>query len=96
MNLTEEQKAAIEAFLGDMTEHASFVTRIEPEPEHDKNGLNPAVDEIVTGPVDGIHLERLDDHIYWLGIYKGEERQVITFAPFKGRAKIVARTQRDT
>lgn len=78
-----------------MRETASFVKRIEREPENDKPGLMKAFDEIVTGPVDAIHIERMDDGLYWMAIYKGDESQRIVIGSASGRGKVVARTERD-
>lgn len=76
-------------------ETCSFVTRVEPEPHHDKPGLMEAFDEIVTGPVDSIHIERMSDDCYWMCIYKGEEAQRIIISTKSGRGLIVARTELD-
>jgi hypothetical protein len=70
-----------------------FITRIEPEPENDKPGWMQAFDEIVTGPLDSIHIERMSDDTYWMVLCKGECSQRITFASASGRAKIVGRTE---
>jgi hypothetical protein len=72
-----------------------FVTRVEPEPAHDKPGLMPAIDELVTGPLDSFHIERMADDIYWMALYKDDVRQVLVISSLSGRAKIVARTEAD-
>lgn len=74
---------------------AKFVKRIAYEEENDRPGLKDAVDEIVTGPLDGFHIERMDDGTYWMGLYKGSQRQVIVVHGTNPRTKIVARTERD-
>ena len=74
-------------------ELCSFVTRAEPEPENDKPGWMHAFDEIVTGPVDSVHIERMTDGSYWMCIYKGDEGQRIMISAVNNRAKIVARTE---
>jgi hypothetical protein len=76
-------------------ELCSFVIRHEPEPEYDRPGLMHAFDEIVTGPVDSIHIERLSDGCYWMCIYKGEEGQRIMISTDSGRGLIVARAEID-
>lgn len=72
-----------------------FITRIEPEPENNRPGFMDAFDEIVTGPVDCIHIERMSDDLYWMAIYKGAVRQVVVIGSASGRAKVVARTEAD-
>jgi hypothetical protein len=79
-----------------MKDHAKFVKRIEREPENDSPNLMMAIDEIVTGPVDMVHVERMDDGTYWMGLYKGKHRQVVTFHSKNCRAKIFARTECDS
>jgi len=71
-----------------------FITRVEWEPENDKPDANPAIDEIVSGPIDSFHIERMSDGIYWMVLCKGDKRQVITIGA-NGRCKIVARTEAD-
>jgi len=73
-----------------------FVTRVEWEPE---NG-DGAFDEIVASNVD-IHIERMDDGCYWMGIYPAGsdavadvKRQVVRFGTRRG-AKIIALTEPD-
>lgn len=78
-----------------MVDIHSFVTRVNPEPENDKPGLMDAIDEIVTGPLDSFHIERMDDSTYWVALYRGDECQVIVISSANGRAKIVARTESD-
>ena len=70
-----------------------FVTRVNPEPENDKPHLMKAIDEIVTGPLDSFHIERMDDGTYWMALSKGENRQVIVVSSATQRAKIVARPE---
>lgn len=60
-----------------MTDVHAFVTRVNPEPENDKPGLMDAIDELVTGPLDSFHIERMTDGQYWMALYKGDQRQVI-------------------
>jgi hypothetical protein len=77
-------------------EVCSVVTRIEPEAETSlKPGLMPPFDEIVTGPVDSVHIERMDDGLYWMVICKGDECQRIVIGSTSGRAHVVARTEID-
>lgn len=72
-----------------------WVKRWTPEPEHDKPTLKTAFDEIVIGPNDGVHIERLCDTIYWMAVHKGEDQQIIIFSSVSGRAAIVGRTEAD-
>ena len=72
-----------------------FVTRVNPEPENDRPNLMKAIDEIVTGPLDSFHIERMDDGTYWMALSKGENRQLIVVSSATLRAKIVARTEAD-
>jgi hypothetical protein len=71
-----------------------FITRVEWEPEHDEPNAMLAFDEIVTGPVDMVHIERMSDGTYWMGIYKGDVRQVVVFHT-RREAKLYARTEAD-
>ena len=71
---------------------ADFIEKIERELENDNPGMMTAVDEIITGAVDTVHLERMDNGCYWLGICKGNQRQVVVFST---RGKLYARTERD-
>lgn len=71
--------------------HQPFVTRIEEESQHSAEGWT-GIDEIVTGPVDCVHIERMDSGCYWIGIYKGKERQVVFL---RSSRKITARTAGD-
>lgn len=80
--------------MPDIEKH-DFVTRIEPEPEHDKPGLMRAFDEIVTGPLDSIHIERMSDDLYWMVLCKGGECQRIIIGSASGKAKVIARTEID-
>ena len=66
-----------------------FVKRIEWR--HRNDGDQKAFDEIVTGPVDSVHIEQLTDGSYWMAIEKDGKRQIIYFSQF-GR-RIVARTE---
>ena len=52
-----------------------FITRIEWEPQRGEG----AFDEIVTGPVDSVHIERMGTGQYWMALYQGDKRQVIWF-----------------
>lgn len=74
-------------------ELCSFVLSHNPEPENDRPGFMHAFDEIVTGPVDSVHIERMDDGSYWMCIYKGDEGQRIMISAVNSRAKIVARAE---
>ena len=68
-----------------------WIDRVEFEPHNDtKNGML-AINEIVTGPVDQVHIERMTDGSYWVGIYKGDVRQVVVF--HTSGAKLFARTE---
>lgn len=78
-----------------MPDTHDFVTRINPEPENDAPGLKIAIDEIVTGSLDGFHIERLDDGTYWIALEKGDKRQIIVISAVSRRGKIVARTEAD-
>lgn len=71
--------------------HQPFVTRIEEEPQHSAGGWT-GIDELVTGPVDSVHIERMDNGCYWIGINKGAERQVVFL---RSSRKITARTAGD-
>lgn len=59
--------------------------------QHDRKGFKPTFDEIVTGPVDSIHIEQLSDELYWMAIYKGDERLVVTFASKNMRSHVAGR-----
>jgi hypothetical protein len=72
----------------------AFITRVEWEPENDRPDMQAAFDEMVTGPVDMVHIERMDEGVYWMAIYKGDERQVVTFHTARG-AKVYARTEKE-
>lgn len=72
-----------------------FVTRIAWEPENDRPGYMDAFDEIVTGPLDSVHIERMSDDLYWMVLVKGDERQRIVIGSASGRAKVIARTEVD-
>jgi hypothetical protein len=62
-----------------------------PEPENDRKGYRPAFDDMyVQGPIDGVHIERMDDNLYWMSINIGEERQIVIFSC---RGKLFARTE---
>lgn len=79
--------------MADQIPVCDFVTRVAPEPQNDKPGLMDAFDEIVTGPVDSIHIERMSDDHYWMLITKGDQRQRVTFSTASGRGKVIARTE---
>ena len=79
----------------DDIEKCDFVTRIASEPENDKPGLMRAFDEIVTGPLDYVHIERMSDDLYWMVLCKGGECQRIVIGSASGRAKVIARTELD-
>lgn len=71
-----------------------IVKAVQWEPENDKPGLMRAFDEIVTGPLDSVHIERMSDGTYWMALYKnGEDRQVVVISANNPRAQIVARTE---
>jgi hypothetical protein len=72
---------------------SDFVTRIDPEPHHDRPGFMDAFNEIVTGPVDQVHIERMSDDLYWMLITKGDQSQRIVFGSASGKAKVIARTE---
>lgn len=76
-------------------ERCEFVQRIAPEPENDSPKYMRAFDEIVTGPVDYVHIERMSDDLYWMVIGKGEVAQRIVIGAVNTRAKVVARTEID-
>jgi hypothetical protein len=59
--------------------------------QDDKRGLKPLFDEIVTGPVDSVHIEQLSDDLYWMAIHKGDERLVVTFSAKNGRSHVGGR-----
>lgn len=63
-----------------------IVERIAPEPEYGDS----AIDELVAKGVD-IHIERLSNGTYWLGIERDGCCQVVTFSTKRG-ALIIART----
>ena len=65
------------------------------EPENDKQGLMAAIDELVSGPLDSFHIERMDDGCYAIELCKGEATQRIIISANNPRAKIVARTEAD-
>lgn len=48
-------------------ELCSFIKSHNPEPENDRPGMMFAFDEIVTGPVDSVHIERMSDNSYYPG-----------------------------
>jgi hypothetical protein len=73
-----------------------IVNRVEWEPEHDKPGLMRAIDEIVSGPIDSFHIERMSDGLYWMALNKGDVRQVIVISAVSSRGKIIARTESDS
>lgn len=70
-----------------------FVKRIDPEPENDRPGFMPAFNELVTGPLDSVHIERMSDDLYWMVLVKGDDEQRIVIGSASGRAKVVARTE---
>lgn len=61
----------------------------------DRRGLMPTFDEIVTGPVDSVHIEQLSDQLYWMGISKGDERLVVVFGSKNMRAHVVGRFEHE-
>ena len=56
-----------------------WVDRVEWEPEHDKPGNKKCLNEIVIGPTDMVHIERMDDGFFWMAVYKGDQRQMFSF-----------------
>jgi len=73
-----------------------IVKCVEWEPENDRPGLMHAFDEIETGPLESVHIERMDDGCYWMALYKNkDQRQVVVISATNPRAKIVARTESD-
>lgn len=79
----------------DTIERCAFVKRIEAEPENDRPSFMRAFDEIVTGPVDYVHIERMSDDLYWMVIGKGDDAQRIVIGSASGKAKVIARTEID-
>ena len=71
-----------------------FVTRVEWEPENNTPDTKACFDELVTGKVDCVHIERMSDGTYWMAIYKGKDRQIVTFGTAR-EAKIFGRTEPD-
>lgn len=76
-------------------EKCDFVERIDPEPEHDSPQLMRAFNEIVTGPIDYVHIERMSDDLYWMVLTKGDQSQRIVIGSASGKAKVIARTEID-
>lgn len=62
--------------------------------EQDKPGYNPIFDEIVTGPVDSIHIERMTEQGYWMSITRGDETIAIWFAAANNRSHVNGRFER--
>lgn len=81
--------------MTDPIEKCDFVKRIEPEPEHDRPHHMRAFDEIITGPLDYVHIERMSDDLYWMVLCKDGQCQRIIIGANNGRSKIVARTEID-
>lgn len=52
-----------------------------------------SLDEIVTEQIDSFHLEQMDDGCWWLGIYRGTERQVVWL---NSKKPITANTYEDS
>lgn len=72
-----------------------IVKRVQWEPEHDNPGRMKAFDEIVTGPLESVHIERMHDGCYWMALYRSDaERQVVIFNK-EGRL-LIGRTENDT
>lgn len=59
--------------------------------QRNRSGLKPTFDEIVTGPVDSIHIEQLSDELYWMAICKGGDRLIVTFSSKNMRSHIAGR-----
>jgi hypothetical protein len=59
--------------------------------QQNRQGLMPIFDEIVTGPVDSIHIEQLSDTSYWMAIEKDGARLIVTFSARNGRAHVAGR-----
>ncbi len=77
-----------------MNINPDIVTRIEWEPKNDKPGFMKAFDDLVTGPLQMVHIERMHDGTYWMALYKNDkERQVVVISSHNNRAKIIARTE---
>lgn len=72
-----------------------FVKRVEWEPENDRPGYMGAFDEIVTGPLDYVHIERMSDDLYWMVLVNGDKEQRVVIGSASGRAKVIARTEAD-
>lgn len=63
--------------------------------QRDQPKLMPRFDEIVTGPVDSVHIEQLSDQLFWMAIGKGAERLVVTFSSLNMRAHVAGRFEQD-
>jgi hypothetical protein len=74
-------------------EKSSFVTRIEPEPGNDRPDQMRAFAVLVTGPIDSVHIERMDGSLYSMVMRKGDEAQRITIGATDGRSKVAGRTE---
>ena len=61
----------------------------------DRPGFMPTFDEIVTGPVDGIHIEQMSDTLYWMAIHRGDERLIVVFGSKNGRAHVAGRFEHE-
>jgi hypothetical protein len=72
-----------------------FILRVELEPENDKPGFMKAFDEIVTGPLDSVHIERMSDDLYWMSLEKDGRRQIVVIGSASGKAKVIGRSEAD-
>lgn len=59
----------------------------------ESRSLRPSFDEIVATGVD-VHIEQLDDDLYWMSMERDGQRQVVVFESVK-RGLIRAGTERD-
>jgi hypothetical protein len=57
----------------------------------DKPEFKPLFDEILTGPVDSVHIEQMSESHWWMAIYKGDRRLVVTFSSKNHRAHVQGR-----
>jgi hypothetical protein len=71
-----------------------IVKRIAWEPENDRPGQMKAFDEIVTGPLQSVHIERMHDGCYWIALYlDGDIRQTVVISAKNPAAKILGLTE---
>lgn len=43
------------------------------------------VDEVVTGQVQGVHVEQMDDDCFWVGIYGKDDRRMVLYFHREGK-----------